>query len=297
MPPAESVRFHNLFADPLRNGLTRSKAVRGQGTKMVNMGEIFAHARIGEVSMERVPLSDRERESYLLKPGDLLFARQSLVLSGAGKCSIFLGASEPTTFESHIIRARLDRSAADPLFYFYFFRSEAGRNAIESIVEQVAAAGIRGSDLANLEVPMPPLLEQRAIAHILGTLDDKIELNRQMNETLEAMARALFKSWFVDFDPVRAKAEGRNPGLPPDIAKLFPDRFDDSELAEIPVGWWVRPFSTMVEIIGGGTPKTSVSKYWGGDIPWFSVVDALANYDIRPVVWSAREQVREELAA
>jgi type I restriction enzyme, S subunit len=280
MPPAESVRFHNLFADPLRNGLTRPKAVRGQGTKMVNMGEIFAHERIGEVSMERVPLSDRERESYLLKPGDLLFARQSLVLSGAGKCSIFLGASEPTTFESHIIRARLDRSAADPLFYFYFFRSEAGRNAIESIVEQVAAAGIRGSDPANLEVPMPPLLEKRAIAHILGTLDDKIELNRQMNETLEAMARALFKSWFVDFDPVRAKAEGRNPGLPPDIATLFPDRFDDSELAEIPVGWWVRLFSTMVEINGGGTPKTSVSKYWGGDIPWFSVVDAPSESDV-----------------
>ena len=72
--------------------------------------------------------------------------------------------------------------------------------------------------------------EQRAIAHILGTLDDKIELNRRMNETLEAMARALFKSWFVDFDPVRAKAEGRDPGLPKHIADLFPDRFEDSEL-------------------------------------------------------------------
>ena len=74
--------------------------------------------------------------------------------------------------------------------------------------------------------------EQRAIAHILGTLDDKIELNRRMNETLEAMARAIFKSWFVDFDPVRAKAEGRDPGLPKHIADLFPDRFEDSELGE-----------------------------------------------------------------
>ena len=77
--------------------------------------------------------------------------------------------------------------------------------------------------LKNSELTLPPLAEQRAIAHILGTLDDKIELNRRMNETLEAMARALFKSWFVDFDPVRAKAEGRDPGLPKPLADLFPD--------------------------------------------------------------------------
>ena len=89
----------------------------------------------------------------------------------------------------------------------------------------------------DLEVPPPN--EQRAIAHILGTLDDKIELNRRMNETLEAMARALFKSWFVDFDPVRAKAERRDPGLPKPLADLFPDSFEDSELGEIPKGWGV----------------------------------------------------------
>ena len=83
-------------------------------------------------------------------------------------------------------------------------------------------------------IRLPPLEEQRAIAHVLGTLDDKIELNRRMNATLEAMARALFRSWFVDFDPVRAKMEGRDTGLPKDIADLFPDRLVDSELGEIP---------------------------------------------------------------
>ena len=77
--------------------------------------------------------------------------------------------------------------------------------------------------LASVRSPLPPIAEQRAIAHILGTLDDKIELNRRMSETLEAMARALFKSWFVDFEPVRAKAEGRDPGLPKPFADLFPD--------------------------------------------------------------------------
>ena len=92
-------------------------------------------------------------------------------------------------------------------------------------------------DFYGLPVQVPSLPEQRAIAHILGTLDDKIELNRRMNETLEEMARALFKSWFVDFDPVRAKMEGRDTGLPPDVADLFPDRLVDSELGEIPEGW------------------------------------------------------------
>lgn len=112
-----------------------------------------------------------------------------------------------------------------------------------------------GSTVSNLRIPLlealpiprRPLNEQRAIAHILGTLDDKIELNRRMNETLEAMARALFKSWFVDFDPVRAKAEGRDPGLPKPLADLFPDSFEDSELGEIPRGWRVGVLGDVAE--------------------------------------------------
>ncbi len=99
----------------------------------------------------------------------------------------------------------------------------------------------------RLPVRVPPLEEQRAIAHILGTLDDKIELNRRMNETLEAIARALFKSWFVDFDPVCAKAEGRDPELPKYITDLFPDSLEDSDLGEIPKGWKFGRFGDVVE--------------------------------------------------
>ena len=101
------------------------------------------------------------------------------------------------------------------------------------------------------DLDVPPSSEQRAIARILGTLDDKIELNRRMNETLEAMARALFKSWFVDFDPVRAKAEGRDPGLPKPLADLFPDSFEDSELGEIPKGWRASVLGEEVARCGG----------------------------------------------
>ena len=241
-------RFGELLAVPLRNGLNRPTKVRGSGAKMVNMGELFAYSRIGDVEMERVPVSDREAEHYLLQPGDLLFARQSLVFSGAGKCSLFVGAPEPVTFEGHIIRARLDPDLADAAFYYYLFNSSLGRQLIETIVEQVAVAGIRGSDLKELEVLYPPLDEQRAIAHILGTLDDKIELNRRMNATLEAIARAIFKSWFVDFDPVHAKARGEQPyGMDADTAALFPDSFENSELGPIPAGWGVKRFGEISE--------------------------------------------------
>ena len=113
-----------------------------------------------------------------------------------------------------------------------------------------------------IEVQIPPIEEQVAIAHILGSLDDKIELNRQLNETLEAMARALFKSWFVDFDPVRAKAEGRDTGLPKHIADLFPDSFVDSEQGEIPGGWRLGSIGDLADVVGGTTPSTKELSYW-----------------------------------
>jgi len=190
------------------------------------------------------------------------------------------------------LRARIDKTRVDPTFSFYWF---ASREMVEYIQQRNTGSSvplINLSVLRSLPLPLPPLSEQRAIAHILGTLDDKIELNRRMNETLEAMARALFKSWFVDFDPVRAKAGGRDPGLPQPLADLFPDSFEDSELGEIPEGWTVQGFADTVEIIGGGTPKTSVAEYWDGDIPWFSVVDAPSGSEVW-VVDTARKITRE----
>ena len=123
----------------------------------------------------------------------------------------------------------------DKNFCYYLLLFERPR-----IVQQgtgTVFTNLKTEILKRHRVKIPPLLEQRAIAHILGTLDDKIELNRRMNETLEAMAWALFKSWFVDFDPVRAKMEGRDTGLPQEIAELFADRLVNSELGPIPQGW------------------------------------------------------------
>ena len=251
------VQFAQLLAEPVRNGIYKKKEFHGRGVKVVNMGELFANPRLRDVHMRRVELSESERHRLSVQSGDLLFARRSLVAEGAGKCSIVLEINEPTTFESSIIRARPDPTKADSLFLYYYFNSPVGLHALDTIRRHVAVAGITGTDLAQLPVEIPPLPEQRAIAHVLGTLDDKIELNRRMNETLEAMARALFKSWFVDFDPVRAKMDGRwrhgesLPGLPAEHYDLFPDRLVDSELGEVPEGWGVRTLDSIATFLNG----------------------------------------------
>ncbi len=257
-------RFEELLHEPVRNGIYKSKEHRGHGVKIVNMGEVFAHPRLRAVPMKRVDLSDAEVERFSVSEGDLLFARRSLVAEGAGRCCVVLDVDEPTTFESSIIRARPDATRSASLYWYYFFCSPSGLHSLDTIRRQVAVAGITGRDLSRLEVPTPPLAEQHTIAHILGTLDDKIELNRRMNATLEAMARALFKSWFVDFDPVRAKLAGRDTGLPKEIADLFPDRLMDSELGEIPEGWEVSEIGAEVDAVGGATPSTKEPAYWDG---------------------------------
>jgi type I restriction enzyme, S subunit len=189
--------FKDAFEIPLRNGLTKPSRVRGSGLKMVNMKQIFAYDRIDDnVDMECVPVNEKERTS-LLKYDDLLFARQSLVESGAGKISIFKG-NKPTVFESHLIRCRVNNNVAVPEFLYFYWKSPLGKGNISSIVTQTAAAGIKGSDLQTLPIFLPPLPEQKAIASVLSSLDDKIDLLQRQNKTLEAMAETLFRQWFVE---------------------------------------------------------------------------------------------------
>jgi type I restriction enzyme S subunit len=163
-----------------------------------------------------------------------------------------------------------DFKGNEPRFVSYFLRSLD----FAAYSDKAAVPGLNRNDLHTAQVRLPPFVEQHAIAHILGTLDDKIELNRRMSETLEAMARALFKSWFVDFDPVRAKSEGRDPGLPKPLADLFPARLVDSALGEIPDGWKVKPIGELAQVVGGSTPKTERPEYWdGGTHHWVTPKD------------------------
>ena len=149
------------------------------------------------------------------------------------------------------MKLTVDRRKADPLFVYYLFKSPAQQEYLQRHAIQTGVPHTNLSILRNVPLCIPPLPEQRAIAHILGTLDDKIELNRRMNETLEAIGRTLFKSWFVDFDPVRAKAERRDPGLPEPLAHLFSDSFVRSEIGEVPSRWEVRTLGDLADIQKG----------------------------------------------
>ena len=177
------------------------------------------------------------------------------------------------------------KAGADTRFLFYWMQSFD----FSLIREGSGQPYISQRTLDAQIVHLPPLPEQRAIAHILGTLDDKIELNRRMSQTLEAMARALFKAWFVDFEPVRAKMEGRwqrgqsLPGLPAHLYDLFPDRLVDSELGEIPEGWRVGTLGEYAEITSGKRPGEvfenqsleAVVPLWGGNGPMAYVREPL----------------------
>lgn len=186
----------------------------------------------------------------------------------------------PARVNQHVAIIRPDPNVLTPRFLRYYLVSPS----MQAEMLGLAAVGATRNALTkgmieSFEIHAPvDIDEQRVIAYILGTFDDKIELNHRMNETLEAIARAIFKSWFVDFDPVRAKASGEPPesicrrlGLTPEHLDLFPDRLVDFELGEIPEGWQMARVDDVAEkIFSGGTPDTRKSEYWNGDINWFS---------------------------
>lgn len=243
-------------------GYTESATSEMVGPKFLRITDIQG----GVVNWESVPycpISEDNHDKYKLANGDIVVARTG---NSTGENYLFRGGAD-AVFASYLIRFRLDTTRVDPRFIWYNLRAPRWWEFINSSKTGSAQAGANAKVLGRFPLRLPAFREQQAIAHILGTLDDKIELNRRMNETLEAMAREIFKSWFVDFDPVRAKAEGQqSPGLAPHIADLFPDAFEKSELGEIPRGWDVRPIGDVVKVLGGGTPSTKEPTYWEGGV-------------------------------
>lgn len=221
---------------------------------------VFGQAsRINEVARRRVRKGIGAR-------GDVLLSHKGTV----GKVALVPEDAPPfvcspqTTFWRSLDVDQLDRRYLWAFLMSPGFHTQLASRAGETdMAPYVSLTSQRG-----LVVILPPIDEQRAIAHILGTLDDKIELNRRMNETLEEMARALFKSWFVDFDAVRRKAEGRDPGLPKHLADLFPPRFVDSELGEIPEGWRPAKLGNIVEMKRGYDLPTNDRRQ--GTVPIYS---------------------------
>jgi len=216
---------------------------RAKNTELNSTGIPFARA--GDIndgfhftSGDHLPLEDAWKAgNKLSEVGDVVFTSKGTV----GRFRYVAENIQRFVYSPQLCFWRsLDRQAIHPRFLFYWIQGKEIYRQYKSVAQKTDMAEyVSLSDQRSMEITLPALGSQKAIAHILGTLDDKIELNRKTNETLEAMAKALFKSWFVDFDPVRAKAEGRNTGLPAEISTLFPDSFEDSELGEIPSGWEV----------------------------------------------------------
>mgnify|MGYP000062206223 CR=1 FL=1 len=243
----EEQKFGDLYLIPSRNGLTRPSSVRGAGYKFINMGEIFAYNRIGRIETELVQLNEKEKKEMTLQKNDLLFARQSLVFAGAGKCSIVLDVEDVVSFESHIIRVRLNPEIANPMFYYYYF--SLPYNSVKTIVQQCAQAGIRGSDLEKIKVPCPHIEIQNQIADILSAYDDLIEANNRRIELLEQTAQELYKEWFVRF---------RFPG------------YENVEFENgLPEGWERNKIQKYYNTCSGGTPSRSNPEYFeSGVYPW-----------------------------
>lgn len=162
----------------------------------------------------------------------------------------------------------------DELDYIYYLLRFL-RQQIEELGTGTAQANVAPKDIMNLSIPDVSNESRTLIGRLLGNLDKKIAVNNELSKSLEGIAQTIFKSWFIDFDPVKAKMAGEKlVGMDAATAALFPDSMEESELGSIPKGWNVRASTEMFEIISGGTPKTSNEDYWGGEIPWFSVVDA-----------------------
>ena len=235
----EYVRFKDLYLMPSSNGLSRPSAVRGKGFRMIGMGELFACNIIHDMDMERVLMNEKEQMKYFVQEGDLLFARQSLVAAGAGKCSIVSVLSEKTTFESHIIRVRLNKKICNPLYYFYLF--QLPYNPIKTIVNQCAQAGIRGSELCKIKVQKPSLSVQNSVSCILGKYDTLIENNTKRIRLLEKMAENLYKEWFVRF--------------------RFPGHENVEMENGLPKGWKVKKYEDELNVkYGKGLPTDKLTK-------------------------------------
>jgi type I restriction enzyme S subunit len=228
--------------------------------------------RIVEEGIVRVTEEDANRlRQHRVEVGDIVYSRRGDV----EKRALIREREEGWLCGTGCLKVRLGSGVVDPLFASLFLGHPSIREWIARHAVGATMPNLNTSIMSAVPFALPPLAEQKAIAAVLGTLDDKIELNRGMNATLEAMARALFQSWFVDFDPVRAKLHGCQPfWLDPATATLFPDSFQGSELGHIPKGWSIQPVGEIVDCVGGGTPSTADPEYWeGGTHHWATPKD------------------------
>ena len=220
------------LCDSIDYGFTTSAKEEPVGPKFLRITDIVG----GGIDWSSVPFCEIEpakKDNYRLHPGDVVIARTGATTGH----SAYLSDVPDAIFASYLVRLKI-REPHSARFVAYYLKGSQFWNYMYGVLgDKSAQPNASATTLTQAPIDVPPPHAQQRIADVLGKLDDKIELNRRMNRTLEKMAAAIFKSWFIDFDPAHAKAEGRDPNLPSEIADLFPDTFEDSALGPIPKGW------------------------------------------------------------
>ncbi len=269
-------------------------------------GADFPAARIGDIAeIPRCYLKAETVHRRTLQAGDIIIETaggnrdrptgRTLLITQRLLDSLDL----PATCASFCRFLRVNQELAEPRYIFWFLQWLYARGSMwEHQVQHTGVARFQYTRFAATTViPLPERVTQQAIACILGALDEKIELNRRMNRTLEAMTRAIYKNWFVDFAPVRAKAAGgQPPGLAPDLAAFFPDAFHSSDIGEIPQGWGIQPIGDLVQVLGGGTPSTKEPAYWNGGVHPFCTPRDMSSLSSHVLLQTERHLTDEGLA-
>ena len=252
------------LCDSIDYGFTTSAKDEPVGPKFLRITDIVT----GHIDWNDVPYCESDQantKQYLIHDKDIVVAR-----TGANTgSSVFVSSPPEAVFASYLVRLKIS-DKANSRFISYFLKSPEFWAYMQGVLgDKSAQPNASAKTMTQVKLKLPPNNDQQAISHILGSLDDKIALNRRMNETLEATARAIFESWFVDFDPVRAKAEGGDPGLPDDIAALFPDSFKNSELGGIPMGWKPSNIGSEFDLTMGQSPPSKTYNETGNGLPFF----------------------------
>ena len=254
----------------LKRGTTYKSALLGQpGPVLLGLATIERNG--GFRSKNLKTYGGESPEALIVNPGDLYVSLKDVTQSAD-----LLGAVARLPLDQPPGRLTQDTVRLEPIgdnvpleYLYWLLRTPRYRSWCRAHATGTTNLGLPRDDFLAFPAPEPTDL-QRRLAETLAILDDKIELNRRMSETLEAIARALFRSWFVDFDPVRAKTEGRNTRLPKEISDLFPSAFEESELGEAPKGWIGARLDDWATALSGGTPSKSDPRLWGGNVPWIS---------------------------
>ncbi len=289
----------------ISSGLSKPADSFGSGYPFLSFKDVFGNYFIPDELSQLVESNEKERLKGSIKRGDVFLTRTSETMHELGMSSVALKDYPDATFNGFTKRLRPKEGTpyeVHPEFIGYYFRSPMFRRGMSAFSTMSTRASLNNDMIGKLTVELPPLEIQKNIAMILKALDNKIELNRQTNQTLEQIAQAIFKSWFVDFEPVKAKIQAKQMGQNPELAAmcaisgktaeqlkgldettlqqlkttatLFPDALVEYELGEIPEGWKYSKIGNEVKVVGGGTPSTKNIAFWeGGHIHWTSPRD------------------------